>query len=789
MNMNLIYDSLQDKIEVDKDQQLEKEKKVKLLRETNLKDLVLSIEQAKSAEQAIPSIEFAVDVFSILDLYSTPSKRKAIEKELLFLFEVFANIVKRLIQYLTFESSPQLQYSSLKLLAYLIEGPRILSIPIEHPLHPDKMHFKQKFRENEGLKIIIGGFLTPKYQLLYPLIVEEVLNILGKYASFNEIARDYLLENGALKPILSMFNGIFHEKNTKINLLKKLTWVLSILCGSTHSNPPEWNLLKDSIHVVGEVLLLYEKVYKDEAILFNLYSCIGFLFPGLSEDTIITKIIEILATSTSNIIHMSLITIHKFCLIDNNTTKIFVKNKLIDILKILLHNTDQEIVLSTLGILCTLVGVRGEITNVVNLQIVPIVIEILLKNEDLRWRCVKFLKYLTRGSLEVMRYLVKEQKLFQIFCHVLTFFESKDSVLKSIYNYIGNSYNFEMIRDALIGLNGLVLAGEIEMEQESLKYNPYIIHFDHECIIKIGNLVKKIKESNDITPWKVEKGGISIEDTCKGLLVKIFEVSSKYDSNEAKQMSTTILQILKTLYGESVFQELDLHNTVFFKEFKERRKKMMEISNYQIQNPNNKIRVDFDFNLEKEEMIKKQLFEDILMKAKELKVEITESLMNNLFEWWKKKCDSDAKVSKAVFKEGLEEIFGIKDKMALEQYYNQFDPSNHGYVDFREFVVGIAINNQVKKINQKKEMEENILKMVFKSYDLDGNGYITVEELYEITRVMMESKGINYNSEILKLETISKFKEIDKDGNGKIDYDEFKLAVLSKILKVNIDIQ
>lgn len=787
--MHAIYDSLQEKIEIDHDEE-QKEKKTKLLRETDIKSLVFSIQNAKTPEEAVKNIEYAVEIFSILDIYSTPSKRKGIEKELLFLFENFSNSLTQLVKYLTFEASPQLQYSSLKLLSYLIEGPRILSLDFQHPLHPNKMYFKQKFREEKGLEILLK-FLTPKYQSLYTTIVEESLNIIGKYASFNEIARDYLLEYGIIKPVLSMFNGIFYQNNIKLGLLKKLTWVLSIFCGSTHSNPPEWNLLKDVLQVIGEVLLLYGKLFSDETTLYHLYSCVGFLFPGLKEETIITKIIDILANGSNTVIHFSLILIHKYCLTDPNTTKIFVKNKLIDILKILLLNNDQEIGLSTLGILCTLVSIRGEITIIVNQNIVPIVIEILLKNEDLRWRCVKFLKYLTRGSLEVTRYLIKEQKLFQIFCHVLKFFETKDSVLKSIYNYIGNSYNFEMIRDSLIGINGLVLSGEIEKEETISKFNPYIIYFDYDCIENIGNLLKKIKESNDITPWKVEKGGISIEDTCKGLLVKIFEVSGNYESNEAKKISKTILEILQTFYGEGVISQLDLHNTIFFKEFKERRKKMMELSNYQMQNPQNKIRVEFDFNLEKEEMIKKQLFEDVLIKAREKNIEVTENLMITLFEWWKKKCDSDAKVSKSVFKEGLEEIFGIKDKMALEKYYDQFDPSNRGFVDFREFVIGIAFNNQVKKINQKKEIEENLLKVVFKSYDLDGNGYITIDELYLISKAMMESKGILYNDDQLKFETIQKFKEIDKDGNGKIDFDEFVYAVRSKILdvKINIDMK
>jgi Ca2+-binding EF-hand superfamily protein len=297
-------------------------------------------------------------------------------------------------------------------------------------------------------------------------------------------------------------------------------------------------------------------------------------------------------------------------------------------------------------------------------------------------------------------------------------------------------------------------------------------------------LVQKIKESKDVTPWKVEKGGISIEDTCKGLLVKICEVSSTFKTVEAQKVSNLIIEILSQIYGKDVFNEFKLQNTNFFKQFKERRSKLALILDSKV-GYDDSIHFGDSIDITKREAtIKKTLFEDILKLSKDNNVAVTPQEINTLFEWWKTKCDSEARVSKADFKQGLEEKFGIRDKMALEQYYFQFDPKSVGFVDFREFVIGLAVLNKQKKIIQQKEAEDNVLKMFFRIYDLDGNGYITMEELYSLLKNIKDAQGVRYSIDDLKAFTIQKFREIDRDGNGKIDFDEFKDAVISKKLPV-----
>lgn len=68
--------------------------------------------------------------------------------------------------------------------------------------------------------------------------------------------------------------------------------------------------------------------------------------------------------------------------------------------------------------------------------------------------------------------------------------------------------------------------------------------------------------------------------------------------------------------------------------------------------------------------------------------------LESVFEWWKTRCDQNGLLSKAAFEQGLKEKFGITDPMILHQNFLAFDKNNDGYIDFREFVVGLIAMQQ-----------------------------------------------------------------------------------------------
>ena len=389
---------------------------------------------------------------------------------------------------------------------------------------------------------------------------------------------------------------------------------------------------------------------------------------------------------------------------------------MIAVTKILLLHSNQEIRLSTCGLLGTLIGVRGRIQSILDQEIVPIFIDICSNDDYCRWRCVKLLKYMTRGSAFQVKQLVSDYSIVKVLCHVLTYFESHDEVLKSIYNFIGSSYNYEMMRDSLIALNGIILAGDIEFEQsDEVEFNPYAEYFDIDCIIKIGELLKKMHQTSDLLPWKTEKGGTTIEDTCKGLLVKIKKVADTFKTVQAKQVSSTIDEVLVTFYGDKYIQKSDYgkYEQNFFDQFKQKRNYYNNLSNAPTtpsDGGSNTLNFKSTIDLKtREENFKRNLFEDIINQAKKENINFTVDQLNSAFEWWKTKCDENGRVQKDIFKQGIEEKFGIKDKMALESYYLSFDANGDGYVDFREFIVGIGIMEKKKEVSKKQDALEGII--------------------------------------------------------------------------------
>lgn len=68
--------------------------------------------------------------------------------------------------------------------------------------------------------------------------------------------------------------------------------------------------------------------------------------------------------------------------------------------------------------------------------------------------------------------------------------------------------------------------------------------------------------------------------------------------------------------------------------------------------------------------------------------------MESIFEWWKTKCDQNGLLNKQAFEEGMREKFGITDPIILHQNFIAFDQNGDGYIDFREFVVGLITLQQ-----------------------------------------------------------------------------------------------
>ncbi|KAM3920032.1 lysophosphatidylcholine acyltransferase 2 isoform 2-T3 [Leptodactylus fuscus] len=94
----------------------------------------------------------------------------------------------------------------------------------------------------------------------------------------------------------------------------------------------------------------------------------------------------------------------------------------------------------------------------------------------------------------------------------------------------------------------------------------------------------------------------------------------------------------------------------------------------------------------------------------------------------------------------------------LKELFALFDRDKDGTIDFREYVIGIAI------LCNPANSEETI-QMAFKLFDIDGDGSITENEFSSLLR---SSLGVP-DLDVSKL-----FQDMDADKSDKISYEEFK---------------
>ncbi|KAG8563293.1 hypothetical protein GDO81_016007 [Engystomops pustulosus] len=110
---------------------------------------------------------------------------------------------------------------------------------------------------------------------------------------------------------------------------------------------------------------------------------------------------------------------------------------------------------------------------------------------------------------------------------------------------------------------------------------------------------------------------------------------------------------------------------------------------------------------------------------------------------------------------GMEEFAGylkLPVSDVLKELFALFDRNKDGTIDFREYVIGIAILCNPAN-------SEDTIQMAFKLFDIDGDGSITQDEFSSLLR---SSLGVP-DLDVSKL-----FQDMDADESGKLSYDEFK---------------
>jgi hypothetical protein len=109
-----------------------------------------------------------------------------------------------------------------KILSYIVSGPRIGGTPLENEYHPSKMHFKIILKEQKYLEVILKNMYS-----IYTEIKYETYIFLTNFAMYDIASRDYLIEIGIISELLKTIDYEYLREN-KV-LIFPLVRLISVL--------------------------------------------------------------------------------------------------------------------------------------------------------------------------------------------------------------------------------------------------------------------------------------------------------------------------------------------------------------------------------------------------------------------------------------------------------------------------------------------------------------------------------------------------------------------------------
>lgn len=140
---------------------------------------------------------------------------------------------------------------------------------------------------------------------------------------------------------------------------------------------------------------------------------------------------------------------------------------------------------------------------------------------------------------------------------------------------------------------------------------------------------------------------------------------------------------------------------------------------------------------------------------------------NDIIDWYKgfqRDCP-DGRLSKEKFTRTYKMYCHTASEKFASHVFRIFDTDGNGKIDFKEFLIAIAITSG-SDANEK-------LKWAFRMYDINGDGFIELKEMSKIIKAFYEMMDCSKIEQKAVSQTEKIFEKLDLNKDGKISLEEF----------------